>query len=150
MELDGLVGVGGEGRARGHDGDAAADVAGERLDIFERGEFDLFYRGGVGELLEVEFGVAGDDGEEVSGVAGAAGLAVEEQSLEDLFGREADLARDGDGGEVVGIDLIRAEFVGDAEGVEQTCGVGLDAALLPSLDRHHRGVGVLRQWRRPA
>ena len=36
-ELDGLVGVGGEGLACAHDGDSAADVAGEGLDFFERG-----------------------------------------------------------------------------------------------------------------
>ena len=36
-EFDGLVGVGGEGLLGGHDGDSAADVAGEGFDFFEGG-----------------------------------------------------------------------------------------------------------------
>ncbi len=64
-EFDGLVGEGGEGLARAHDGDSAADVAGEGLDVFEGSEFGFFGSGGVGEFFQVEFGVAGDDGEEV-------------------------------------------------------------------------------------
>jgi len=36
-ELDGLVGVGGEGLLCSHDGDSAADVSGERLDFFQGG-----------------------------------------------------------------------------------------------------------------
>ncbi len=64
-EFDGLVGEGGEGLLRAHDGDSAADVAGERLDVFEGGEFDLLCAGCVGQFFQVEFGVAGDDGEEM-------------------------------------------------------------------------------------
>ncbi len=53
-----------------------------------------------------------------------AGVGVGEEGLEDLFGREANLAGDGDGGEVFGVDFVGAEFVGDAEGVEEAGGVG--------------------------
>ena len=119
-EFDGLVGEGREGLFRAHDGDSAADVAGEGLDLFEGGQFGFFGSGGVGEFFEVEFGVSGDDGEEVF-----AGVGVGEEGLEDLLGGQADLAGDGDGGEVFGIDLVGAEFVGDAEGVEKARGVGL-------------------------
>ena len=55
----------GKGLLRAHDGDAAADVAGEGLDVFEGGELGLFGSGGEGEFFEVELGVAGDDGEEI-------------------------------------------------------------------------------------
>ena len=36
-ELNGLVGVGGEGLACAHNGDSAADVSGEGFDFFEGG-----------------------------------------------------------------------------------------------------------------
>ena len=74
----------------------------------------------MGEFFQVEFGVAGDDGEEVF-----AGVGVGEEGFEDLFGGQADLAGYGDGGEVVGVDLVGAQFVGDAEAVEEAGGVGL-------------------------
>ncbi len=77
------------------------------------------------QLFQVEFGVAGDDGEEMLACVG-----VGEESFEDLFRGETDLARDGDGGEIVGVDLVGAEFVGDAERVEQAGGVGLHSAAL--------------------
>ncbi len=51
-------------------------------------------------------------------------VGVGEEGFEDLLGGEADLASDGDGGEVFGIDLVGAELVGDAERVEQAGGVG--------------------------
>ena len=47
-EFDGLVGVGGEGFLCAHDGDSAADVAGEGFDFFEGGQFGFFGAGGVG------------------------------------------------------------------------------------------------------
>ena len=53
-----------------------------------RGHLGLAGSGGVGELLEVEFGVAGDNGEEV-----LAFMSGAEQGLEDLLGRQADLLR---------------------------------------------------------
>ena len=54
-----------------------------------------------------------------------AGVGLGEEGFEDLFGREADLAGDRDGGEVFGVDFVGAELVGDAEGVEEAGGVGL-------------------------
>jgi hypothetical protein len=42
-----------------------------------------------------------------------------------LFGREADLAGYGDGGEVFGVYFVGLEFVGDAKGIEEAGGVGL-------------------------
>ena len=65
MEFDGLVGVGGKWGAGGHYSDASANVAGQRFDVFQGGEFDFLHRGGDGQFLKVEFGVSGDDGEEV-------------------------------------------------------------------------------------
>ena len=53
-EFDGLVGKGGKGLARSHDGDSAADVAGEGLDVFEGSEFGFFGSSSEGELFEVE------------------------------------------------------------------------------------------------
>ena len=38
MELDGFVGEGREGLAGGEDGDGAAEIAGEGLDLFQGGE----------------------------------------------------------------------------------------------------------------
>ena len=49
---------------------------------------------------------------------------VGDECLEDLFGWEADLARDGEGGEVTGIDLVRPQLIGDVQGVELAGGVG--------------------------
>jgi hypothetical protein len=60
------------------------------------------------------------DGEEMLGVVG-----VREEGLEDLFGGEADFFCDGDRSEVFGIDLVGAELIGNAEGVEETGGVCL-------------------------
>jgi len=48
-----------------------------------------------------------------------------DESFEDLLGWEADFAGDGDSGEVVGIDFVGAELVGNFELVEKTGGVGL-------------------------
>ena len=63
-EDGGLVDVDGVGLSRAEEGDAAANVAGERLHVFERSHFGLAQAGGAGEFLEVELGVAGDDGED--------------------------------------------------------------------------------------
>jgi hypothetical protein len=98
-ELDGLIGEGGEGLLCGEYGDAAAYVTGERLDVLERCELQFAGAGDGGELLEIELLVAGDDGEEV-----VVSRGTREQCLEDLFGGKADLASDGDRGEVVGVD----------------------------------------------
>ena len=52
-------------------------------------------------------------------------VGLGEEGFEDLLGGEADLFCDGDGGEVVGIDLVGAQLVGDVEAVEEAGGVGL-------------------------
>src|SRR6185312_5294221 len=84
-ELDGFIDVGREGFARTEDGDSAANVAGEGFDFFERGQFGFAGSAGAGQLFEVEFFRAGDDGEDVFAFMGGA-----EQGFEDLFGRETD------------------------------------------------------------
>ena len=50
-----------------------------------------------GQLLQVELCVSGNDGEEMLAI-----VRVRDQRLEDLLRGQADLARDGDRGEVVG------------------------------------------------
>src|ERR1700738_124324 len=54
-----------------------------------------------------------------------AAAELREEGLEDLLGGHADLVSYGDGGEVVGVDLVGAELVADGEGVEEAGGVGL-------------------------
>ena len=61
----GLVDVDGEWLSGAEEGNPAANVAGERLNVFERGHFRLAQPCGAGEFLEVKFGVAGDHGESV-------------------------------------------------------------------------------------
>src|SRR5205807_764027 len=68
---------------------------------------------------------AGDDGEEVRRVPLAGNDGASQQGLKDLLQRHVDLACDGDGGEVFGVDLVGACFVCDAERVEQARRVGL-------------------------
>ena len=53
-----------------------------------------------------------------------ANIGVREEGFEDLLGGKTDLARDGDGREVFGVDLVGAEFVRYAEGVEESGSVG--------------------------
>ncbi len=129
-EDGGFVDVDGIGLSCAEEGDAAADVAGERLHVFERGHLGFAEAGGAGEFLEVELGVAGDDGEAVD--VGAAG---DQQSFEDLLGGHADFFGDGDGGEIVGIDFVFAEFEGDAEGFKEARAVGLHRVGLPGVER---------------
>ena len=57
----------------------------------------------MGQFFQVEFGVAGDHGEEVVAIIG-----LGEEGFEDLLGGEADFFGDGEGGEVVGIDFVGA------------------------------------------
>jgi hypothetical protein len=123
VEFDGFVGEGREGLARGEDGDAAANVAGEGFDLLQGGEVEFLVAGDGGEFFEVEFGVAGEDGEEVIGFAGGDD-GFGEEGFEDLFDREADFFGDGWGGEVVGVDLVGAELVRDFKSVELAAGVG--------------------------
>src|SRR6266702_2343811 len=74
-------------------------------------------------------------------------IGLREEGLEDLFGGEADLAGDGDGGEVIGVDFVGAQLVGDVEGVEEAgcvgfCGLlGLHPAVSTST------IWPLRMWR---
>ncbi len=60
-----------------------------------------------------------------------AGTAGGQQRFEDLLGGHADLFGDGDGGEVVGVDFVLAEFEGDAEGFKEARAVGLHRVGLP-------------------
>ena len=118
-ELDGLVGEGAERLAGREHGDAAADVAGERFDFFQRGQLGFAGSGCGGEFFQIELGVSGDDCEKVLSVAG-----VGQQGFEDLLRGQVDFAGDGDGGEIVRVDFVGAQFVGDVEGVEEARGVG--------------------------
>jgi hypothetical protein len=71
----------GKGFFCGEHGDAAADVSGQRLDIFQRGELDLARAGDGGEFLQIELGISRHDGEEMFAVVRAG-----DQRLEDLLG----------------------------------------------------------------
>ena len=62
------------------DGDAAADVAGQRLHILERGHLRLAYPGRPRQLLEIQLRITGNNGKDVVAAADCA-----EQRLEDLL-----------------------------------------------------------------
>jgi hypothetical protein len=66
-EDDGLVDVDGIWLSCSEECYAAANIAGEGLYVFERGHLGFAQAGGAGEFLEIELGVAGDDGETVNG-----------------------------------------------------------------------------------
>ena len=53
------------------------------------------------------------------------------QGFEDLLGGHADLAGDGDGGQIVFIDLVFAKLEGDIKRLEIAGGVGLHAVGAP-------------------
>ena len=76
-----------EGALGAQRGDAASDVAGERLHLLERDHLEFLGARGLGELFEAQLGVAGDDGEDDLPGAGAGG-----ESLEDLGRVEFDAA----------------------------------------------------------
>src|SRR6202011_1907196 len=88
-ELDCLVGVGGVRLLCAEDGDAAADVAGERLHVLERGHLCLAYAGGASQFFQIKLCVPRHDGEDVVSATDGA-----EQGLEDLLRRHADLGGD--------------------------------------------------------
>ena len=48
VEFEALIDEGGEGPAGGEDGDTAADVAGEGLDLLKGGELAVLFAGGDG------------------------------------------------------------------------------------------------------
>src|SRR6266851_4573517 len=77
--------------------------------------------------------------------AAGACIGLSEQGLEDLLGGEADLAGDGDGGEVIGVDFVGAQLVGDVEGVEEAGCVGFGGLLHPAVSTST--IWPLRMWR---
>ena len=48
----------------------------------------------------------------------AVAIAASDQRFENLFGWQTDFCRDGFGGEIVGIDLVFAQLIGNAELIE--------------------------------
>ena len=125
-EDGGFVDEDGVGLLCAEDGDAAADVAGERLHVFEGSHFCFAPTGEARQLFEVECGVAGDDGENV--VMCAVGG---QQSFEDLLGGHTDLFCDGDCGQVFGIDFVLAKLEGNVERFKEARAVGLHWVGLP-------------------
>src|ERR1700722_5840071 len=61
------------------------------------------------------------------------GVGLGEESFEDLLGRESYFAGYGQGGEVVGVDLVGEQLVGDVERVEEAGGVGFGGCRLHAL-----------------
>ena len=72
--------------------DAAANVAGEWLDVFKGRHFGLAQTGCACKFFEVKLSVARDNRESVD-----AGTSRDQQRLENLFGGHADLSGHGDG-----------------------------------------------------
>src|ERR1700722_17199175 len=60
------------------------------------------------------------------------GVGLGEESFEDLLGRESYFAGYGQGGEVVGVDVVGEQLVGDVERVEEAGGVGFGGCRLPA------------------
>ena len=56
-------------------------------------------------------------------------IAAAYQGFEDLFGRQADIAGDSFGAQIVLVHLVVADFVTDAKRVENPHGVGLHGRL---------------------
>src|ERR1700689_1132964 len=79
-EDGGLVDVDGVRLSCAEERNAAADVAGKGLNVFEGRHFGLAKACCARKFLEVEFGVAGDDGEAVEILS-----AGDQQGLEDLL-----------------------------------------------------------------
>ncbi len=139
-ELDGLVGKNREILLCAEDGDASADVAGERLHIFERDHLGFARSGGAGKLLEIQLRVSGDDGKGVLLRAGDG-----EQRLEYLLDRQPDLARHVDGGEVFGVDLVLLQRVSDAQAFEDAGCVGLHRGRDPWWSQSARPASIVRR-----
>ena len=98
-----FVGEDGIGLFCTEDGDSAADVPGERLHFLQRDHFCLSDTRSASELFEIQFGVAGDDGEKM-----ASGAIGGEQSLKNLLDGHFDFLRDSNGGQIFRIDFVFA------------------------------------------
>jgi hypothetical protein len=83
-ELNRLVGESREGLLRGENGDATTDVAGERLNVLQRGQLDLARAGDGSEFLEIKFRIAGNDGKEMLTL-----VRARDERFENLLGRQA-------------------------------------------------------------
>jgi hypothetical protein len=69
-------------------------------------------------------------------------VAARHQRLEYLLGRQADLARNGFRAQVVGIDRVRAQFVGDPHLFQKPHRVGLHA-VARGRERSTRSAHIL-------
>ena len=65
VQLDRLVRESREGGARGHHGHSSAHIAGQRLNILQRRQLDLLHLSGLRQLLQVQFGIAGNNRKEM-------------------------------------------------------------------------------------
>ncbi len=74
---------------------------------------------GLRERFQIEFLIARDNGHHR-----AITVSARHQRFEYLFRRKPDLRRHGLGGQIVRIDFVFAQFVADAELVEQSGGIG--------------------------
>src|SRR5207302_11107535 len=144
-QLDGLVHINRKvalGRKRGH---AAANVAGERLQLFYRYELDLALSRDSRQRLQVQFLIAGDHRQ-----ADSVAVTTRDQRVENLLRRQTDLGRNRFRSEVVGIHLVLAQFVADSLPVEQPRGVCLLSRFhvysVQSLAERRPIVRLLLHW----
>ncbi len=72
----------------GERSDSSANVAGERVQFFDGDKLNLSFCGSCGQSLQVEFLIAGDHRHR-----DAIAVTPRDQSLEDLFGRQAYFGR---------------------------------------------------------
>ncbi len=105
---------------RGH---PTADVTGEGPDLLERDGVAAPISPRAGERLEIQLAVAGHDRQ-----AHPRAVAPADQGLEQLAGGQADLLRDPDRREVVGVHRIGPQLVADVQCVQE-----------PGRIRLHRG-----------
>jgi putative membrane protein len=99
------------GRECGH---SAANIAGERLQLFHRDELNLSLSRHSRQRLQVQFLIAGDHRQ-----ADSIAVAARDQRLENLLRRQTNLGRNRFRSKIVGIDLVLAQLVVDSHLVEQ-------------------------------
>ena len=126
VHVDRVVPFAGQGRH------PAADVAGERLHVFQGDQLHGPIAREPGQSLEIDLGVGRNHGQQH-----AVAVAPGHQGFEDLLGRQSDVAGHPHGTQVVGVGLVLAHLVADAERVEDAHGVGFHGAnRLLNCKRH--------------
>ena len=108
---------------------ATADVAREGEQLLHGDQFGLFGTGSAGGLFEIDLGIARHHADEMSGGIGGGGVTSRIFPLEyEGFEYPLDILTKHFGhmcgGEIVFVDLISEQFVGDTGPVEEACDVG--------------------------